>query len=79
MPILQLGDLTVWDSLAIAETVAERWPEKKLWPEDLDVRAYARSICAETSPVNAPDASLATSCAPSIIDVTSSCRATSER
>ena len=26
VPVLQLGDLAVWDSLAIAETVAERWP-----------------------------------------------------
>jgi glutathione S-transferase len=47
VPVLQLGDLTVWDSLAIAETVAERWPEKQLWPGDPDVRAYARSISAE--------------------------------
>lgn len=47
VPILQLGDLTIWDSLAICETVAERWPEKRLWPEDADIRAYARSICAE--------------------------------
>ena len=47
VPVLQLGQLTVWDSLAIAETVAERWPEKTLWPVDADVRAYARSICAE--------------------------------
>lgn len=47
VPVLQLGELTVWDSLAIAETVAERWPEKKLWPEDADARAYARSISAE--------------------------------
>jgi len=47
VPILQIGDLTVWDSLAIAEAVAERWPEKQLWPEDADVRAYARSISAE--------------------------------
>ena len=47
VPVLRLGDLTVWDSMAIAETVAERWPEKKLWPEDPDVRAFARSICAE--------------------------------
>lgn len=47
VPVLQLGQLTVWDSLAIAETVAERWPEKTLWPMDADVRAYARSICAE--------------------------------
>jgi glutathione S-transferase len=47
VPILQLGGVTVWDSLAIAETVAERWPEKNLWPSDADVRAHARSISAE--------------------------------
>ena len=47
VPILQLGDLTVWDSMAICETVAERWPEKQLWPADPDTRAYARSISAE--------------------------------
>ncbi len=47
VPILQLGDLTVWDTMAIAETVAERWPEKQLWPTDPDERALARSISAE--------------------------------
>ncbi len=47
VPVLQLGDLTVWDTLAIAETVAERWPEKQLWPADPDERAHARSISAE--------------------------------
>lgn len=47
VPILQLGDLTVWDSLAIAETVAERWPDKQLWPADPDERAHARAISAE--------------------------------
>ena len=47
VPVLELGDLTVWDSLAIAETVAERWPEKQLWPQDPDERAHARSISAE--------------------------------
>jgi glutathione S-transferase len=47
VPILQLGDVTVWDSLAIAEIVAERWPEKKLWPEDPGERAHARAISAE--------------------------------
>ena len=47
VPVLQLGGLTVWDTLAIAETVAERWPEAGLWPEDADVRAHARSIAAE--------------------------------
>ena len=47
VPILQLGDVTVWDSLAIAETVAERWPDKQLWPADPDERAHARAISAE--------------------------------
>ena len=47
VPVLQLGKLTVWDTLAIAETVAERWPEKQLWPADADARAHARGICAE--------------------------------
>lgn len=47
VPILLLGDRPVWDSLAIAETVAERWPEKGLWPDDPDARAHARSISAE--------------------------------
>ena len=47
VPVLQLGDLTVWDTMAIAETVAERWPDKNLWPVDADARAHARSICAE--------------------------------
>ena len=47
VPVLQLGDLTIWDSLAICETVAERWPDKQLWPSDDDERAHARSISAE--------------------------------
>jgi glutathione S-transferase len=47
VPVLQLGDTAVWDSLAICETVAERWPEKNLWPADPDERAHARAISAE--------------------------------
>ena len=47
VPILLLGDLTVWESLAICETVAERWPEKNLWPADANERAHARAISAE--------------------------------
>lgn len=47
VPVLQLDGLTVWDTLAIAETAAERWPDARLWPADSDARAYARSICAE--------------------------------
>ena len=47
VPLLQDGTLVVWDTLAIAETVAERFPEKHLWPQDAVARAHARSICAE--------------------------------
>ena len=38
---------TVWDSLAICETLAERHPEARLWPEDGNARAQARSLAAE--------------------------------
>jgi len=47
VPVLMLGDCPVWDSLAIAETVVERWPEKTLWPSDARMRARARSVSAE--------------------------------
>ena len=47
VPVLQLGDEIVWDTLAIAETVAERWPEAQLWPGDARDRARARAISAE--------------------------------
>jgi len=47
VPILIDGDVTVWDSLAIIEYVAERFPQAKLWPEDRAERAHARSISAE--------------------------------
>ncbi len=47
VPILILDGTTVWDTMAISETVAERWPDKQLWPADADARAHARSISAE--------------------------------
>ena len=47
VPVLVDGSGAVWDSLAIAETLAERFPEKRLWPADPVARARARSICAE--------------------------------
>lgn len=47
LPILLDGDLTIWDSLAICEYLAEKFPAAKLWPEDAKARATARSICAE--------------------------------
>ena len=47
VPVLQDGDLVVWDTLAIAEYAAEKFPEKKLWPQSISARALARSLCAE--------------------------------
>ncbi len=47
LPVLLLEGQAVWDTLAIAETVAERWPEKELWPSDPHARARARSVSAE--------------------------------
>lgn len=47
VPVLVDGDLTVWDSLAICEYAAERFPDRQLWPKDPKARARARSVCAE--------------------------------
>jgi glutathione S-transferase len=47
VPVLVEGDITVWDSLAIIEYAAERFPDAKLWPEDRAHRAHARAISAE--------------------------------
>ena len=47
VPVLVDGDVTVWDSLAIIEYAAERFPEAGLWPQDRASRAHARSISAE--------------------------------
>ncbi len=47
VPVLKIDEdgkvLTVWDSLAICETLAERHPETGLWPKDAAARATARS------------------------------------
>ncbi len=47
VPVLTDGELVIWDTLAIAEYLAESYPEKKLWPADKAARARARSVCAE--------------------------------
>src|ERR1022692_2458949 len=39
VPALIDGDVTIWDSLAIIEYVAERFPEARLWPEERASRA----------------------------------------
>jgi glutathione S-transferase len=47
VPALIHGDIRVWDSLAICEYLAERFPEKQLWPSAVAARAEARSVSAE--------------------------------
>ncbi|MEY2620694.1 MAG: hypothetical protein RIT26_514, partial [Pseudomonadota bacterium] len=47
VPVLVDGEVTVWDTLAIAEYLAEKFPERALWPAKPADRARARSICAE--------------------------------
>jgi glutathione S-transferase len=51
LPVLNIEDggetITVWDSLAICETLAERHPDAKLWPDDANTRAVARAYAAE--------------------------------
>lgn len=47
VPILKSHGLTIWDSLAICEFLAERFPKAELWPGDFAARAEARSVSAE--------------------------------
>ncbi len=47
VPVLMIDGEPVWDSLAIAETLAELFPAKQLWPADAAARRLARSACAE--------------------------------
>ena len=47
VPALVDDGFVVWDTLAIAEYLAEKFPAKALWPQDVQARARARSLCAE--------------------------------
>ena len=47
VPVLVDDGFAVWDTLAIAEYLAERFSAKTLWPADPKARARARSVCAE--------------------------------
>lgn len=47
VPVLHSEHGSIWDSLAIAEYLAERFPEAQLWPRDPAARALARSVCAQ--------------------------------
>jgi glutathione S-transferase len=46
-PALHDGPITVWESLAIAEYVAEAFPDKAIWPRDKAARAHARALSSE--------------------------------
>jgi len=47
VPFLTHGDVSIWDSLAISEYVAEQFPKKQLWPAEAQTRAVARSVACE--------------------------------
>jgi glutathione S-transferase len=47
VPVLIDGDVRVWESLAIMDYLAERFPQTQLWPNDRAARAHARAIAAE--------------------------------
>ena len=47
VPALSDGDVNVWESLAILEYLAEKFPQARLWPSDANARAHARAVAAE--------------------------------
>jgi glutathione S-transferase len=47
VPLLRDGEFVVWDSLAIVEYLAEKFPDRNVWPKAPQARARARSLCAE--------------------------------
>jgi glutathione S-transferase len=47
VPVLRDGDVRVWESLAILEYIAEKFPAAGLWPENPAARAHARAVASE--------------------------------
>jgi glutathione S-transferase len=47
VPVLMDGEIRVWESLAILEYLAEKFPAAALWPKDAAARAHARAVAAE--------------------------------
>lgn len=66
VPCLMDGDLRVWESIAICEYLAERFPEKALWPQDIAARAEARALAAE---MHAGFAGLRSQCSMDVLSI----------
>lgn len=49
VPVLEHGAIRVWDSLAICEYLAERFPEKQLWPADTQARSISCEVVVPDS------------------------------
>ncbi|PTM57414.1 glutathione S-transferase family protein [Phreatobacter oligotrophus] len=47
VPALIDGDIVVWESLSIIEYIADRFPDRGVWPADPAARAHSRSIASE--------------------------------
>ncbi|TAJ30422.1 glutathione S-transferase family protein [Bosea sp. (in: a-proteobacteria)] len=47
VPTLVDGEIAVWETLAIAEYLHDRFPDAGIWPSDMAARAHARSISSE--------------------------------
>jgi glutathione S-transferase len=47
VPVLRHGTLTIWETVAICEYLAEQFPAARLWPAERDARAHARAVSNE--------------------------------
>jgi glutathione S-transferase len=47
VPLLLDGDVRIWESLAILEYLAEKFPQARLWPDNAAARAQARAVASE--------------------------------